>query len=58
MISHFLRLEPYHDLLLPDKPGLRRGLVRDFMRIYDLHANPDGAALTGSVEISRAKDGI
>ena len=58
MISHFLRLEPYHDLLLPDKPGLRRGLVRDFMRIYDLHANPDGTALTGSVEISRANDGI
>jgi serine/threonine protein kinase len=54
MISHFLRLEPYHDLLLPDKPGLRRGLVRDFMRIYDLHANPDGTALTGSVE----NDGI
>jgi WD40 repeat protein len=58
MISHFLRLEPYHDLLRPDGQGLRRGFVRDFMRIYDLHANPDGTALTGSVEISRAKDGI
>jgi hypothetical protein len=58
MISHFVRREAYHDVLNPNKPGLRRGFVRDFMRIYDLDANPDGAALTGVVEISRAKDGI
>jgi WD40 repeat protein len=58
MISHFARREAYHDVLNPNKPGLRRGFVRDFMRIYDLDDNPDGAALTGAVEISRAKDGI
>jgi WD40 repeat protein len=58
MISHFVRREAYHDVLNPNKPGLRRGFVRDFMRIYDLDANPDGAALTGSIEITGAKDGI
>jgi WD40 repeat protein len=41
MICHFVRREAYEELLHPNKPGLQRGLVRDFMRIYDLHANPD-----------------
>jgi WD40 repeat protein len=58
MICHFLRREPYHDLLRPDGQGLRRGFVRDFMRIYDLHANPNGDALTRSPQALPAKDGI
>ncbi len=58
MICHFVRREAYEKLLHPDKPGLQRGLVRDFMMIYDLDANPDGAALTGSSEGTFTKDGI
>lgn len=58
MICHFARRERYQDVLHPDKPGLRRGLVRDFMRIYDLHASPNAGVLTRSPEVAPAKAGI